>query len=102
MKKFHAHRILARRSAAITYRSTVLAIIEQSGQCLTGQEISIRAGLTYRQTVDALNALHNLAKIRREGRKFTARWCSLPDERPTALLERILWSIARKTRKTRS
>lgn len=89
------------KPAAMTYRVAVLTVIQQADGCLTGHEVATRTGLSYRQTVDALNALHNLARIRREGRKFTARWCRLPDapaEHPAALLERIMWKIARKTR----
>lgn len=33
--------------------------------------------MTYRQTIDALNALHNTAQIARHGRKFTAKWGAL-------------------------
>lgn len=91
----------SKRPATATYRAAVLAVIQHAECCLTGHEVATRTGLTYRQTVDALNALHNLARIQRVGRKFTARWCPLPDalaERPTALLERILWTIATKTR----
>jgi transposase len=33
--------------------------------------------MSYRQTIDAVNALHNEARIGRHGRKFTARWGSL-------------------------
>ena len=87
-------------SVSITYRAAVLRIVQASEQCQTGQAIAQATGLSYRQTVDALNALLNAGKIRRQGRKYTARWCRIlpdPTERPTALLERILWTIARKT-----
>ncbi|OTP69750.1 hypothetical protein PAMC26577_28940 [Caballeronia sordidicola] len=35
-----------------------------------------QSGLTYRQTIDAINALYNIALVSRQGRKFTARWGS--------------------------
>lgn len=57
-----------------TFRTTVLAVVTGQDGCLSGRQIALRAGLTYRQTIDALNALHNMDKVRRTGRKFTARW----------------------------
>lgn len=63
---------MARRS--ITVRSRVLAVIETAPDPLCGIQVAAIAGLTYKQTIDALNALHNLGKVSRDGRKFTARW----------------------------
>ena len=60
-----------------THRQIVLSVVNGALGCLRGHEISTRAGLTYRQTIDTLNALHNMAKVRRTGRKFTARWSRL-------------------------
>jgi DNA-binding IclR family transcriptional regulator len=62
------------QQAGSTLRRRVLAIIEAADTSLTGAEIAHRSGLSYRQTIDALNALHNAGKIERTGRKFTARW----------------------------
>ena len=71
-----------------TNRTAVLNVVNNSTTQLTGNEISTRAGLTYRQTIDALNALHNMAKVRRTGRKFTARWSGLkPTTHPAHALE---------------
>lgn len=61
----------------VTLRCRVLAVIRESDTTLTGAEIARRAGVSYRQTIFALNALYNAGKIAREGRKFTARWCSV-------------------------
>ncbi len=84
----------ARQRAATqaqTYRMRVLAVIEASRTPLTGQQIADATGFTYKQTIDALNALNNAAKIARVGRKFTARWCRLrtpsPDDNPAHVLE---------------
>ena len=71
-----------------TYRKLVLAVLNSASGCLTGQDIAVRTGLTYRQTIDALNALHNLQQVQRTGRKFTARWSGLkPTTHPAHALE---------------
>lgn len=67
----------------ITFRRVVLEVVEESPAFLTGQQIAQITGLTYRQTIDALNALNNTAKIARTGRKFTARWGRIPDHQPS-------------------
>ena len=79
-----------KRKQAQTYRMRVLAVIEASDDFLTGQQVSVVAALTYRQTIDALNALNNAAKVARTGRKFTARWGRVtvtPDDNPALLLQ---------------
>lgn len=85
-----------------TYRARVLAVIEATDTQLTGKQLAEITGLTYRQTVDALNALNNAAKIARIGRKFTARWCRVvpqpPIEDPMALVEDVFRSIIRSSR----
>lgn len=77
--------------ASPTLRCRVLAVIEASASTMTGAEIAERAGLSYRQTIDALNALYNAGKIERTGRKFTARWQIVrpPEPHPLAMLEDI-------------
>ena len=60
------------------YRTMVLAVVNGAHDSQCGKDIAALSGLTYRQTIDALNALHNLGKVRRTGRKFTARWSRLP------------------------
>lgn len=81
-----------KRKQAQTYRMRVLEVINAADVCYTGQQVAQLAGLTYRQTIDALNALNNAAKVARTGRKFTARWCRVPDEQqqehPAITLER--------------
>ena len=52
----------------------VLAVVEASPSPLTGRDIAHACGLTYKQAIDALNALYNYGKVQRHGRKFTARW----------------------------
>lgn len=87
-----------KRQQAQTYRMRVLAVIEASESCLTGQQLASLTGLTYRQTIDALNALNNMAKVARTGRKFTARWCRVPetlDESPAITLERAFQGFFR-------
>lgn len=66
----------------ITYRRLVLEVVQESPAFLTGQQIAQITGLTYRQTIDALNALNNSEKIARTGRKFTARWGRIPQHVP--------------------
>lgn len=67
----------------VTYRRIVLEVVQEAPAFLTGQQIAQITGLTYRQTIDALNALNNAAKIARTGRKFTARWGRIPDHQPS-------------------
>lgn len=57
-----------------TYRRTVLSVVTSAEASLSGKDVAGLAGLTYRQTIDALNALNNMELVRRTGRKFTARW----------------------------
>lgn len=79
-----------KRQQAQTFRMRVLAVIEATDTFHTGQQLAQLTGLTYKQTVDALNALNNLSKVARTGRKFTARWGKVPkslDENPVIALE---------------
>ena len=57
-----------------TYRMRVLAVVEASPSPLTGRDIATACGLTYKQAIDALNALYNYGRVHRHGRKFMARW----------------------------
>jgi hypothetical protein len=79
--------------AGTTLRCRVLAVIDAAPSPLTGQEIALAAGLSYRQTIDALNALYNAGKIERVGRKSTARWQRVtpPKQHPLALLEAVFF-----------
>lgn len=82
-----------------TYRATVLAIINETNELLTGREIAEQADLPYKRTIDALNALLNMELIEREGRKFTARWrkvtpkATQPDIK---LLDRLLFNARKR------
>lgn len=58
----------------LTYRMRVLAVVEASPNARTGQEIAQAARMSYKQTIDALNALYNYGKVQRTGKKFMARW----------------------------
>lgn len=73
----------------MTLRCRVLAVIQDSDTTLTGAEIAQLSGVSYRQTIFALNALYNGGKIARKGRKFTARWGAIhpPDQQAVKLLE---------------
>lgn len=63
-------------------RSIVLSVVDQANGPLTGRQIAAATGLTYRQTIDSLNALHDHGRIQRIGRKYTARWVSLSHSHP--------------------
>lgn len=58
-------------------RSRALDAVNASPTWQSAQQVAKTTGMTYRQTIDALNALHNEARVARQGRKFTARWGSL-------------------------
>lgn len=83
-------------AAGPTLRCRVLAAVTEADTALTGHAIAQRAGLSYRQTVDALNALYNAGKIERHGRKFTARWqVTKPAEpHPLKMLEDIFLRLS--------
>lgn len=59
---------------AKTNRDRVLEVINSADRLLTGHEVAERAGISYKQALDALTFLHNERRISREGRKFTSRW----------------------------
>jgi hypothetical protein len=59
-------------------RQIVQEAIEASAAVLSAEQLAERTGLTYKQTIDALNALHNTGRIVRHGRKFSARWGAVP------------------------
>ena len=87
-----------RQQKANTYRAAVLVVIEAATEPLPGHRVAELAGLSYRQTVDALNALHNHSRIARIGRKYTARWMRVPPqptENPYARLDEAMRSLIR-------
>ena len=79
------------KTTANTHRLRVLTVIQSTEGWITGLEVAQLAGLTHKQTIDALNALNNMEKIARIGRKFTAKWGRLvtpdPDQDPLRALE---------------
>lgn len=81
------------KMAGATLRCRILAVIDASPTHLTGKEIAQATGVSYRQTIDALNALYNAGKIERSGRKFTARWGRVQpaEPNPLALLEAVFF-----------
>lgn len=74
-----------------TLRQIVQQAVESAPEPQTAEQITRRTGLTYKQVVDALNALHNAERITRIGRKFTARWVKRqPIVNPTSSLAEAL------------
>ena len=56
------------------FRELVLSVVAMADGWIKAREVSELTGLTYKQTIDALNYLYNAEKVARTGRKFTARW----------------------------
>lgn len=82
-----------------TIRDRVLLIVSESRTPLTGREISGKARLSYKQTVDALNALNNHGKVQRLGRKCNARWCAYVQDKAHetfAFFDNAFLAISRK------
>lgn len=82
-------------------RAAVLAAIDAAQDWLTGHEVALMAGLQYKQTIDALTALHNEARIARQGRKFTAKWGSVElleaqTPSPHLILDQVFYAICSK------
>ncbi|MFC4340946.1 hypothetical protein [Cupriavidus numazuensis] len=78
---------------AKTNRDKVLEVINAADRLLTGQEVAQRAGISYKQALDALTFLNNERRISREGRKFTSRWGRLVQDRGHAGLECFFHAI---------
>lgn len=84
-------------SHRLTYRARVLAVLNAAHDWMLAIEIANATGLTYLQTIFALNALLNMGSIARDGKKSTARWGSLilvehtPDYSAVKTLEEILY-----------
>lgn len=58
-------------------RQTVFAFIQAADRPVTAREIAGGLGIGYKRVVDALSALYNYGRIRRCGRKYSARWARL-------------------------
>lgn len=72
-------------STRVTYRARVLRVLNASRNWNKASDIANAAGLTYHQTIYALNALLNAGHIARIGRKSTAQWGSISlQSNPTA------------------
>lgn len=56
------------------FRELVLSVLAMADGWLKAKEVAELTGLTYKQTIDALNYLYNAEKVSRTGRKFTAMW----------------------------
>lgn len=59
-------------------RQIVQEAIEASASVLSAEQLAERTGLTYKQTIDALQGLHNTGRVVRHGRKISARWGAIP------------------------
>lgn len=69
-----------------SYRNTIIDYLGQINGYVTGRDISLALGIPYKATIDALNALHRMARVSRRGEKASATWgsakltkCSLCD-----------------------
>ena len=73
-------------STRVTYRARVLRVLNASPQWMHARDVATIAGLSYHQTLFALNALLNAGHIARQGKKSTAQWGStvLVEHNPTA------------------
>ena len=72
---FCGHRLPKRESREKkALRDRVYKILVASRVPLRGREISERAGLQYKQTIDALNALYNYGRVKRHGKKLLSKW----------------------------
>lgn len=57
-----------------SFRDRVLQVLDESLLPMTGAQVAHFTGLSYKQAIDALDALLDHGKVEREGRKFTAKW----------------------------
>lgn len=57
---------------AQTIREKVLSVL--TDEAVSGVVVAARAGLEYKQTIDALNILFNMERVERVGQKQSARW----------------------------
>lgn len=59
-----------------TFQARVLAVVDSLDVFTSSKTIAVRAGLSYKRTIFALNSLYNQGKVSRLGRKSTAMWGS--------------------------
>lgn len=60
--------------ASTSYRELILNTVNALTDWKTAREISVAAGLTYVQTIFALQALHGAEEVARKGRKNSSMW----------------------------
>lgn len=63
-------------STRVTYRARVLRVLNAYHGWMHSRDVAQACGLTYHQTIYALNALLNAGHIARQGKKATAQWGS--------------------------
>lgn len=78
----------------IVIRAKVLKVVEATKKQLTGREISIRARLEYKQTIDALDALFNTGRVQRYGKKMLTKWGRIDPAEQRSSLELVALCIA--------
>lgn len=72
-------------STRVTYRARVLRVLNASHGWMHARDVAKACGLTYHQTIYALNALLNAGHVARLGRKSTSQWGSTTlQSNPTA------------------
>lgn len=72
-------------STRVTYRARVLRVLNASHGWMHARDVAQACGLTYHQTIYALNALLNAGHVARLGRKSTSQWGSTTlQSNPTA------------------
>lgn len=80
-----------------TKRAQIMRVLEAATRPLTGIEVARAAGIPYKPTIDALQALMAFEKVVRVGSKFNARWLAaskLPPD-PTSTIANTIDRIAR-------
>lgn len=82
-----------------TFRARVLATLDSASEPMTGHQVAQAAGIRYRQAIFALNALNNMSRVARIGRKSTAMWLRVtpPSDNPALALAEItaMWAKMR-------
>lgn len=69
---------------AQTIREKVLSVL--TDEAVSGVVVAERAGLGYKQTIDALNILFNMERVERVGQKQSARWQKIQSaQRPSRI-----------------
>ena len=95
-----AERAAKRDPKLVSNRERVRAVVHASRTPMRAKLIAVRAGLTYRQTLEALMALYDVGKVFRRGRKFTAMWHADPMHaaRERVALDKAMFAMVRVSR----